>query len=942
MTPRTAGEMTKRDCSERFPSICLHDLFEAQARRSPHAVAVVHRGRHVSYEALDDRANRLAGRLQDMGVRREVTVGVRLEPSIELVVALVAVLKAGGAYVPIAPATPRRRLEHVVAETGAHVLLAGCSDGRPGLGCPVLVVEASSPTGTGVSSPAVDGRVTPDNLAYILYTSGSTGTPKGVMVPHSGICNTLTWRQDTYPFTPDDRVLLTLSFAFDASIFELFQPLISGASVVIPDRELGGDPALVIEAIRRHRITVLGAVPSSLTQLVMDPELADCASLRLVFSGGEPLTSDLVAAIRAAVDVDVVNVYGPTEASMEATASTCTRGSPVTIGRPIRNMRAHVLDDHLEPVANGVAGHLYLAGVGLARGYWRDQAMTADRFVPNPCDGAIGARMYRTGDRCRRRADGTLEYVGRDDQQVKVGGQRLEFGEVEATLRRHPAVSDCAVLLDRGSGDDAILVAFTVVANGSTPTTPELRRHLAHWLPQYMVPSAFVFVDELPRTLTGKVDRNGLSLMRRRHDSHRTRRLPRTTLERLVAALWVDVLGESDICADDDFFDLGGTSIHAAMLARRLEEALREHVYSVAVYDAPTVAGLATHLRANYPHAVRSLGSEDQSVAPTQPGPAVSDIELAELQRAIRPLTARSPKPSGRRNPSAVFILSPPRCGSTLLRAMLGGHPSLFAPPELQLLNFDTLRDRRAAFASDRDAFWLQGAVRALMALCRCDAEVASRIMAGCEARDLSVKEFYLFMQDRLGDDVMLVDKTPTYSLRREILERAERDFVNPKYIHLVRHPAAAMASFHDVRLQVFFRPFLWFDYVPDDRNFAELVWTLSQQNIVEFLTHIPAHRQYLVRFEELVNSPQRILEGVAAFLGLPYDARMHDPYGQDQQTLMTDPVHPLARMLGDVKFSQHTTVRADVARRRAIDGQPEPTLGRATREVAARLGYLE
>jgi amino acid adenylation domain-containing protein len=918
------------------PSICLHELVASQARRTPDAVAVIHGREQVTFRALRRRANRLAARLHTAGVRPEVTVGVCLEPSVDLVAALLAVLEAGGAYLPIAPATPPNRLAQLVADTRPRVVVASRPDELPGLDCPVLPLDDGEPTAGPVPSSAFVPRPTPDNLAYVLFTSGSTGTPKGVMVPHRGICNTLVWRQVAYPFTATDRVLLTFSFVFDASIFEIFQPLIGGASIVIPDTGLDGDAALIVDAIRRHRITVLGVVPSTLKRLVKHPDLGRCDSLRAIICGGEPLTAALVAAIHFTLDVELVNGYGPTEASMEATAATCAPGQPVTIGNPIANMRTHLLDDQLEPVEDGLVGQLYLAGAGLARGSWGAPAETAERFVPDPSEGAIGTRMYRTGDRCRRRTDGALEFVGREDRQVKLGGQRIELGEVEVALQRHPAVAESVVMLDRNRGEPA-LVAYLVAATASPPSRRALRRHLAGWLPRSMIPSAFVMLDEIPRTASGKVDTSGLAAIRRHPSQPATGLQRRPPLEQFIAGLWTDVLGVRPTGPEDDFFELGGTSIHAAVLARRLEKELHEYVYSVAIYDAPTIGELASYVRTNYPVAASRFEPADPA-PPRRPTPTVTEDDLAGLRGAVR-LPHR--RPAGRpeaKNPSAAFILTPPRCGSTLLRTMLGAHPALFAPPELQLLNFDTLRERRAALGDGRDGFWLQGTVRALIELLRCDVDIALGIMDDCEANDLSVKDFYRLIQDRLGETI-LIDKTPTYSLHRAFLDRAEQYFDEPKYIHLVRHPAAAIASFREVKLHVFFRPFLDPHYDCDSADFAEIVWTVSQQNIVEFLAGVPAHRQHRVRFEELVATPEPVLEGVAAFLDVPFDHRMRDPYGQDPGALMTDAVHPIGRMLGDVKFAQHGAVRADVGWR-SVDGGNGSSLGAPTIELSRRLGY--
>jgi thioesterase domain-containing protein len=384
---------------------------------------------------------------------------------------------------------------------------------------------------------------------------------------------------------------------------------------------------------------------------------------------------------------------------------------------------------------------------------------------------------------------------------------------------------------------------------------------------------------------------------------------------------------------------LGGNSIHVAILTHKIEETLKEFVYTVALYDAPTIDKLARYLRLNYPQSVVRLFGRDAlgGVSPSR-GSAVDQAGIAALRSLIRTLPERAEGSVGLKNPSAVFILSPPRPGSTLLRVMLGGHPALFAPPELQLLNYNTLRERKAALSSERDSFWLQGTIRALMAIRNCEADEAIRIMEGFEQRDMSVKEFYRLMQDWLGD-VTLVDKTPTYSLDLQTLKRAEEDFEDARYIHLIRHPSPSIASFEEAKLHVFFPPFFTGRHDFTTSQLAELVWDICHQNIGDFLCAIPTERKHPVRFEEPVRNPKRAMEEVAEFLGLPFHPNMINPYKQDRRAQMTDAIHPMARMLGDIKFHQHGKIRAEAAQR----GQgryPAEALGDVTRELARTLGY--
>ncbi len=559
--------------------------------------------------------------------------------------------------------------------------------------------------------------------------------------------------------------------------------------------------------------------------------------------------------------------------------------------------------------------------------------------------------MYRTGDVCRRLPNGDLDFVGRRDRQVKVHGHRIELEEIEAVILDSAAVREGAVVLRGGGRGDGQLVAYVVPSHPGNGIVSELRRHLRPRLPIYMIPRV-VAVTALPRTATGKIDRLALTEaapdpgreQRRAREaiapgaSTSLRQAPGRALERYLLGLWEDAIHVPGIGTDDDVFDLGGDSISVAVVAHRLEADLGEVVHTVALYDATTVRELADYLRRSYPRAVSSrFGEALDEVAAGAPR-MIDEAAIRAFDALVRRPSAGRTLSTGSRNPPAVFVLSAPRSGSTLLRVMLGGHPSLFAPPELQLLNFNTLAERRNALASERDRFWLQGTIRALMEAEHVDVEAATRLMEDCERRDLTVKAFYALLQSRIGD-ATLVDKTPNYALDERILWRAEEDFEQPRYIHLVRHPSAMIASFDEARLQVFFRPFLNGEPPYAPAEMAELVWLVSNRNIAAFLAAVPPDRQHRVRFEDLVRRPKATMEALASFVGLPYGAEMVDPYRRDPRRQMTDPIRPLARMLGDVKFHQHG--RIDPAAAERPSGRREDALlGGATRKLARGLGY--
>lgn len=929
---------------------CLHQLVQAQARRTPTATAIVQGAEQITYAQLEQRAEKLAAYLRRDGIGRGHRVSLLLDPGIELLVALLGILKSGAAYHPLASSTPPQRIQLLLEDLGAALLISRralvANDLTPL--CPLLLLDEEAAAIAAVADAPTDAEPDPQELAYVIYTSGSTGKPKGVMVPHASVCNTLQWRQSALPFRPTDRLLLTLSHAFDASLFQLFQPLLAGACLVIPETDLGGDPVRIIQAVRRHTITILGVPPTLWRHLLGEPALDACDSIRLAFTGGEALSADIAAAIQRRLGVALNNMYGPTEAAVEATWWTYTPGASVSLGRPIANMRAYVLDEDLEPVPVGVAGELYLAGAGLARGYLHDPQTTAQRFLPDPFD-AGGGRLYRTGDLCRWLPDGTLAYLGRQDYQVKLHGHRIELEEIEIVLQGSPAVRECVVMVREDNPGAKRLVAY-VVAGPNAGTVPEsglaqdtaaLRRHLGAHLPAYMIPANFVFLAAIPRNTSGKPDREALPAPPATTTAPPTDTRAERPLEAFLAALWEQTLGVTGIGDDDNFFDLGGSSIQVAILARKLEETLGEFLYTVAFYDAPTVAKLAHYLRLNYARAViRLFGAGAMAGVEATREPPVSPEDIAHLGRIVRSLGPRPGPPPVTKNPSALFVLSPPRSGSTLFRIMLGGHPALFAPPELVLLNYNTLGERRRALASERDNFWLQGLVRAVMEAGGLDERAATELIADGERHELPVKDLYARMQDWLGG-VTLVEKTPHYALDPATLARAEADFANARYLHLIRHPSPVISSFEEARLQVFFPPFFTEAHSFGTHRLAELVWDLCHQNILAFLADIPRERRYAVRFEDLVGDPTKTMRGVADFLGLPFHPAMADPYRKKKQgARMSDAHHSLGRMLGDVKFEKHGRIRAESAQRR--QGRfPEAELGTVTRELAQRLGYV-
>jgi amino acid adenylation domain-containing protein len=917
-------------------TLALHGLVAAQVRRTPDAVAVLRGSRSWTYRELDDRARRLAVHLRSAGVKQDDSVAVCLDPSPELLLGLLAVFYAGGAYVPVSPSTPADRALRMLADVAPRCLLTEKTSARTWAApCVEVDVDLATHTVGHDEASILPARVHPESLAYIIYTSGSTGSPKGVMIPHRAICNTLRWRQLAFPLDITDRALVTFDYVFDASVVELFQPLLGGATVVFPDEDLGGDPDRITRQVRRYGITILGVVPSWLALLGQSSALTSCRSLRLLFVGGEPLPPAVLDAALRRTPARICNMYGPSEAAVEATYAICRTGEAVCIGGPIDGVGVRVLDECLRPCQLGEVGELFISGEGLARGYVRDPGLTAARFLPDPFARQPGGRMYATGDLCRVTGEGQIEYMGRRDLQVKVNGQRIELEEVEAALEAVPDVLEAAVTVREDSAGRRRMEGFVVPRPGrERGLEPRVREQLRRSLPGYLVPPVLAVLPRLPRTTSGKKDRRALPQPRSSPGS-RADVGEVDAVTGLLLRTWRSVLDRPDLGARDDFFASGGTSIQAAILTHRLEDALGEHVYSVAVYDAPTIERMEAYLRENYPGAVARLAGA--RISPGAGGARVlRQTDLDRLRGCVRTLPGHSSRPMWTPNPSAVFVLSPPRSGTTLLRTMLASHPALFAPPELQLLNFDTLRERRRVLSNGRDDFWLQGSVRALMALHECDVDSAYACMERLERADWSVQQFYRYLQDQL-DGQTLVDKTPTYALDLATLRRAEEAFDKPRYIHLVRDAGAAVDSFLEAKLHVFFPPFFTEPPGLPPRQLAEAVWDVSHENITTFLGEVDATRMHRVFFDELVREPVATMRALSSFLGIPFMEETADPYKHDPRSIMTDPVHPNARMLGDVKFRQHGRVRDERADRQG-DSPAGVPLGVAAHRLQARL----
>jgi amino acid adenylation domain-containing protein len=620
---------------------CIHHLFEAQAARTPEAVALLYRDTRLTYGELNARANQLARHLRSRGVGRGLLVGVCIERSIETIVALLGILKAGAAYVPLNPAYPPARIAYMLQDCRAPVLLTvqRLVERAPKDGTEIICVDTLPDSVVAASGENFDSGVGANDLAYVIYTSGSTGLPKGVLASHRGTVNRFAWMWTRFPFTPTDVCCQKTALSFVDSIWEIFVPLLRGVpGVIIPDEVLQ-DPAALVEMLAAHRVTRIVLVPS-LLRLLLDsvPEIgARIPALKFWVTSGEALPPELARRTMMALPGGMlVNLYGSSEVAGDSTVYVITERSSfdrIPIGRPIANTQVYVLDAEMNPVPIGVAGEIFLGGDGVSRGYLHNPELTAKKFVPDRFRLDPGARLYATGDHGRFRADGNLEYLGRIDDQVKVRGIRIELGEIEAVLSRHPSVQAAAAAV---IGDGERLVAYIVPRDGAASSS-ELRRFMRETVPDYMVPSSIVLLSALPMTPSGKVNRRALPKPDPEAEREHEYVAPRNPTEQALADIMAEVLGLDRVGVHDNFFELGGHSLLGIRVVARVRKAFRVELPLRRLFEEPTVAALAPEI-ASAPAAQpvtpapRSVTPRDQLLAQLA---GLSDAEVEALLRSL-------------------------------------------------------------------------------------------------------------------------------------------------------------------------------------------------------------------------------------------------------------------------------------------------------------------
>jgi amino acid adenylation domain-containing protein len=886
--------------------------FEEQVRQTPWKTALVYRGVERTYAELNRCADALSGHLREnYALQPGDRVGLVADRSDQVIVAILAVLKAGAAYVPVEAASPAPRISYILEDAGVKLVLTDREEwtltGYNGAVC-CLASGSSVPE---KAEPAPD-LSSCEGLAYIIYTSGSTGMPKGCQISHRNTLNYVTWAIGEYLGDGQcGHFPLFTPLSFDLTITSIFCPLLSGKCLHVLPAELTPESALIHCFSSWNPIDIVKLTPSHVTLL------SKCyrggTNVRKVIVGGEafmPAQREFLESLHP--DVAIINEYGPTEVTVGCITKTLTPADRrILIGKPIANTQVCILNQEGQLVPVGVAGELCLSGESVSRGYVNNPAHTEERFVVHPF--LEGRTMYRTGDVGQWTAEGEIEYLGRNDDQIKVNGYRVEVREICTVLLRFPGVKEAVVVPARNPNQYDQLIAYLVCEPAVNQEA--LGAFAQEHLPHYMLPACYIELDNLPLTPNGKLDKKALPSPEALPGRGADFEAPGNALEGDILAIWQEILAQDEIGVNDNFFRLNGDSIKGIRIINRLQDLTGQSLHINLLFNAPTIRKLAGQLQ----------GQQAES------RPAIGRQQADQLRKVIQ--AAFPPRGAARtKNPPVAFVLSPPRAGSSLLRVILAGHPKLFAPPELELLSYDTLGERRQALEG-KYGFCLEGTIRAVMELKSCTAEEAKSLVGTLESSGATTQDLFRLMQEWAGNR-LLIDKSPSYPMEPDTLAKMEECFEEARYIHLVRNPFASIHSFEEAELEQVFR----FPHAFSRRELAELVWLISHQNTLRFLEGIPAHRKCLVAYERLVTNPEETVRNLCEFLGINYLPSLLDVY-EEAPARMTDYVHKDAKRIGDSTFFRHTsTNRASVERWR--ETYRSNFLGEETKSLAAALGY--
>jgi amino acid adenylation domain-containing protein len=917
--------------------------FEKMASRHPDHLSVKSPDSQLTYRQLDESANRLAHAILRLRGPGAEPVGVFLEHGAAAVVATLAVVKAGKFYVPLDPQYPSDRLMYMLDDTSASLIVTderyrssavGLARGR----VPVLTTDdrvADLPPDRAAL------RITPDAFASIYYSSGSTGRPKGVVYSHRYVLHNMRNYGSAFRVSTCDCWSWLHSYSFSSSSTDIFCPLLHGAALCSWNVQRDGLSGLG-QWLADAGVTIINWMSTPFRSFAATLDRAQkLANVRLMVCGGEKLLTRDFIAFREFFSPECIYVirWGATETGVARLfffdKETPLHESVIPAGYAVPDKDVVVLDGNGAELAPGTIGEIGVRSHYFPPGYWRQPDMTREKYRHGA--NGDGARTYLTGDLGRMRSDGCLEHCGRKDSQVKIRGHRIETEEIEKVLCELPGVCEAVVRACERPSGDSFLTGYFVSDPGAMIDETAARRHLLGKLPAAMIPAAFVRLDALPYNANNKIEIAALPLPNLTPELPSDRYAPpRTPLQRHLVDLWETILEVRPIGIDDDFFELGGDSLHGMRMVNLLQPLLGSTLHVPPLFENPTIASYAEFLQSNYGEELRGQMPLDDSIE-REDTVGLDPLKLGLVREEIAafPIAARSLERQDGKNPSAVFVLAPGRSGTTLLRVILGGHPQLFAPPELHLLSHATMDQRRSVISESLQRGRLDGAIQALMTARDCPVDEAERMIRGYEDARLSIREFYRLLQSQVAGR-RLVDKTPIYAMHPETLNRAEELFDQPLYIHLLRHPYAVILSYAEIhadQMALVRRP-------PGVSltEFAEALWLIAHQNILEFLARIPQDRQMRLSFEDLVKMPRETVAALCRFLSVDLHPGMLNPYEERRQR-MTDAIRPLTWATGDPKFHAHTDIDPDAADRwRRV--YREDFLSSETWRVAELLGY--
>jgi amino acid adenylation domain-containing protein len=943
------------------------DRFEMMVACYPDRLAVKSRTYTLNYAELNTAANSVAHRLLTTLPPAPQPIVIDCRHDVPALVAALGVLKAGKFYVFLDPQNPVEVNQQIIADIEPACILTDQAtfESAEQLAPPGVCVHFIDPAvelafSFGNPNQVID----PTYLAYITFTSGSTGQPKGVVEDHQDVLYYSGLFINYFHLCQEDRVLAITRISTGGAWVSIYPSLLSGGSVFLFDVQQEGIAPLS-HWIAQAQITVMAMAVSIFRELAPLLHPHELAGLRLLGLGSETIhASDFKLYQERCPDHTILRIaFGCTEAHFISyhfwdKASPPPVG-PTPVGYPAGDAEILILNEDGSAAATGETGEIAVCRTYLSVGYWHNPGLTAVRY--RSVTDQPGKRLYLLGDRGYKQADGCLVHLGRMDNRVKIRGHFVDLDAIERTLAQLDDVEQAAAIVAQMDQNDVALIAYLQVHPKSQATVSLFYQQMVNRLPSHLLPRAIVLMEQMPLTLSGKIDRSALP----KPDAQRPLlatpyRVPCTALEERLAAVWQEVLAIAPIGVDDNFLELGGDSLRAMMVMNRLHSLSTSFIHVRHLFDAPTIATFSRFLARHYPAAMQKLTGEVVGTLPgsiraqTQNPEKLDPATVQQIRTWLSVFRRQPPIESANslvwdtKNSPALFVLSSPRSGSTLFRVLLAGHPQLFAPPEMALIYFNTLQERSAVLdglgAGERE-----GALRAIMAAIGCDSEVAQRLMHQMEAENLTTQAFYRQLQNWIHPR-LLVEKTPGYAYNIETLRQAEVEFNEPLYIHLVRHPYGMIHSYVEdktaLRLLTHLRhrfPDLALPSITEElpiapKIIAEAIWLIVQQNINTFFTTIPAQRRLLIHFEELVQQPAVVMERVCTFLGIALHPAMLQPYA-DPSIRMTDGINALSLMTGDPKFNQHKQIDPAVANHwrehYAID-----FLSDLTWEVAEQLGY--